>query len=806
MKNDRQFVIVTVLIALWVCLGANSPAAPGNVDLSFDPGSRVNDFVYAMAHQPDGKIIIGGLFTSPRTLIARLNANGSVDTNFNVGTGANGIVYSMALQPDGKIVIGGAFTRINGVSRNRIARLNVDGSLDVTFDPGLGADDRVRSVALQSNGKVVIGGDFFEVNQFGRLRIARLNANGSVDTTFDPGTGADEEVFSVVPQPDGRVLIGGYFLNVNDVPRNYIARLNSNGSVDDSFDPGAGPDLDVDSIALQSDGKVVIGGGFAMVNGFIRGCVARLHPDGSVDESFDPGLGADFHVGTVVIQTDGKVIATGNFGSFNGVPRNNVVRLNTDGAVDSSFDPGNGADGGVYAAAIQSGKVTLGGAFKLVNGFARNYIVRLSAAGAVDAGFNANTGADYPVSAIAQDAAGKVFVGGYFSEINSLPRAHVARLEANGHVDLTFEPGLGANNRVLCILPQPDGKALIGGIFTSFNGTNRSRIARLNADGQLDLNFNGGSGPNGDVLAIAQQEDGKVVIVGEFSAVDGTDRGRVARLTSAGTVDLDFNTSIGANGTVTSVAAQSDGKVIVGGDFTLINGTNRNRIARLNSDGTVDPAFNSTNGANGRVECLVVQPDGKVIIGGQFTSVNGISRARMARLNGNGSLDLGFNPGADGIVLSVALHSDGKVLMGGDFFSVSGVSRPHIARLNASGGLDTFFNPGVGANDTVSALAFQRDGKALASGFFNMMNGVGRSFLARLEGDLPRPQLTVTRSGNSVLISWPVTFTNFTLERSADSHAVQWNTSSIPAALIGAQWVVTNSLVLGSEFFRLRSF
>ena len=169
----QQFTIA--LLGFWIASIFNSFASPGDVDLSFNPGDRVNDYVYAVAAQADGKLIIGGLFTSPRTLIARLNTNGSVDTNFNVGSGANGIIYSIAVQPDGKIIVVGAFSRINGVSRNRIARLNVDGSLDATFDPGAGADGRIRSVALQSNGRILIAGDFYEVNQTSRVRVARLN-------------------------------------------------------------------------------------------------------------------------------------------------------------------------------------------------------------------------------------------------------------------------------------------------------------------------------------------------------------------------------------------------------------------------------------------------------------------------------------------------------------------------------------------------------------------------------------------------------------------------------------------------------
>ena len=806
MKRDIWLTLTLALLAVLALADLDLLAAPGDVDLTFNPGLRVNDYVYAVAAQADGKVIIGGLFTSPRTLISRLNTNGTVDTNFFVGTGANGIIYSMAVQTDGKIVLGGAFTKINGVDRNRIARLNTDGTLDLGFDPGTGVDGRIRSVALQSNGKVLIGGDFFEVNQILRVRIARLNSNGSVDETFDPGNGADEEVFSVVPQPDGKILVGGYFLNIHDTARNFIARLNSNGTVDDGFDPGGGADLDVDCIALQADGKVVIGGGFGSVNGYSRGRVARLNTDGSVDEEFDPGLGADFHVSAIRVQTDGKIIVGGNFGSFNGIPRSNIVRLNTNGGVDGSFDPGNGADGGVYSVALQGNNLFLGGAFRLINGATRNYIARLKGNGSVDESFNSNTGADYPVLAIAQSTNGKILMGGYFSTVGAFSRNHIARLESDGSLDMTFNSGLGADNRVTSIAALSNGKSLIGGLFNSFNGTNRGRFARLNTDGQLDLTFNSGTGANGDVLSVAVAPEEKTVIVGDFTMVNGTNRARVARLNADGSVDASFNATNAANLSVRCVAVQSDGKVVIGGDFTLVDGVPRNRIARLNTDGKLDMTFNPGVGANATVESVAMQGDGKIILGGQFTSVGGTNRVRVARLNANGAVDPVFNPGADGFVLSVAVHSDGKILLGGDFFSVSGVPRIHVARLKIDGALDADFNPGSGANDSVNVVAFQSDGKALVGGFFNTINGIGRSSIARLEGDLPRPSLTIVNGDHAVLTSWPGTFTNFTLQTTTDcAQTNSWSNVALPPSLVGGRWVVTNTTAGSAKFFRLRS-
>ena len=147
--------------------------------------------------------------------VARLNSSGSLDTGFNPGAGANSTVYSVALQPDGKAITVGDFTSVNGVSRNRIARLNADGSLDVSFNPGTGASNTLYSVAVQPDGRVAIGGDFVGINGVNLSRIALLHPDGSVDTRFSPGGGGlNGTVSSAALQGDGRLLIGGGFTSV----------------------------------------------------------------------------------------------------------------------------------------------------------------------------------------------------------------------------------------------------------------------------------------------------------------------------------------------------------------------------------------------------------------------------------------------------------------------------------------------------------------------------------------------------------------------------------------------------------------
>jgi uncharacterized delta-60 repeat protein len=338
---------------------------------------------------------------------------------------ADGAVYSIALQSDGKILIGGDFTSVGGTPRNHIARLNPDGSVD-TFDPN--ANNTVRSIAIQSDGKILIGGDFTNVGGTARNHIARLNPDGSVDTTFDPD--ANGTVFSIAVQSDGKILIGGAFttLNGGTITRRRIARLNPDGSVD-TFDPNA--DNTVRSIAVQLDGKILIGGDFTTLNGgtITRRRIARLNPDGSVD-TFDPN--ANNTVRSIAIQSDGKILIGGDFITVGGTARKYIARLNSDGSVDTTFDPN--ANGPVHSIAVQSdGKILIGGDFTTLNGgtITRRRIARLNPDGSVDT-FDSN--ANNTVRSIAIQSDGKILIGGDFTTLNNgtippTPRNHIARLK-----------------------------------------------------------------------------------------------------------------------------------------------------------------------------------------------------------------------------------------------------------------------------------------------------------------------------------------------------------------------------------------
>ncbi len=487
--------------------GSNDPTFNSS-DSGFGYGDGADLPVLTTAVQSDGKILIGGTFFSYNAanvkFLTRLDAYGRRDTNF-IST-ATGVIYSIAIQGDGIIIVGGQFSSYNGTGRNNIARLNGDGTLDTGFDPGTGTDGAIKTCSFQSDGKIIIGGEFTTYNGEGRNNIARLNADGTLDVGFNPGTGTDGDVKTSSLQSDGKIVIGGQFANYNGTGRNNMARLNADGTLDAGFSQGTGPNDIVYTAVVQIDGTIIIGGNFSTYNGTSRSKICRINPNGTVDGTFSPGVGPSATVTSTATQGDGKIIIVGNFSAVGATPRNRIARLNIGGSLDASFNPGAGANKEIETSSLQSD--------------------------------------------------GKIIIGGNFSEFDGTPLNHIGRIDSNGAADFLFNPSTGANSSVLTTAIQNDGKVIIGGFFTGYNGKLKDHIARLNPDGTLDNGFDAGNGLISAVYAIAIQSNGKI-IVGGYS---GNTTNTINRLNADGTIDASFNRGAGADRGIYSMALQTDGK------------------------------------------------------------------------------------------------------------------------------------------------------------------------------------------------------------------------------------------------------
>jgi uncharacterized delta-60 repeat protein len=344
-------------------------------------------------------------------------------------------VSPLALQADGKILIGGGFTTVSNISRVRLARLNPDGVLDTTFNPPA-ISDSLYAIAIQPDGKILIGGDFTTLGPQTCYAIGRLNPNGTRDTTFSthvleppPFTTITARIQAIVVQPDGKIIIGGRFSANGGPVGSYISRLNTNGTLDSSFTRGisGGP---ITTLALQTDGKILVGGLFSTANGLNRPRLARLNGDGTTDSSFfaEMDVTAAPIVLTLAVQPDQRILVGGYFNSVGGQPRTNLARLNPDSGLDNGFNPGvTGVNSTVYSLQVQAdGNILVAGIFTGLGGAPRERLGRLLPDGSVDAAFTCAANLD--VYGLALQADGKVLAGGFFTQLAGQNRGYVGRL------------------------------------------------------------------------------------------------------------------------------------------------------------------------------------------------------------------------------------------------------------------------------------------------------------------------------------------------------------------------------------------
>ncbi len=371
----------TVLVSnAWGCAVSSPARFLSNLN-AFNPGAGASSsIVYTAVGQTDGKIVVGGTFAtlagSARNYVGRLNPDGTLDSSLGVSPVSH--VAALAMQPDGKILMGGYFKTLNGLTIKRIARLNADGSLETAFNPSIntpGSDySSVRAIAVLTNQQILVGGDFTAISGVTRRNFGRINAAGSLDTSY--ALDADGYVLCIALQPDGKVLLGGSFTTLGGQTRNHIARLNADCSLDYLFAPGA--DGAVNAIAVQADGKILVGGQFSTLAGRSRSNLGRLNADGTVDDSFNPG--ANGPVNSLVVQPDTRIIAGGTFSTLGGQSLYNLGLLNPDGTVDARFRPWiTGSSVAVNTMVLQSDKnLVVGGRFDSVDGIGRTNLCRLS--------------------------------------------------------------------------------------------------------------------------------------------------------------------------------------------------------------------------------------------------------------------------------------------------------------------------------------------------------------------------------------------------------------------------------------------
>ncbi|MEW6157485.1 MAG: hypothetical protein AB1813_08640 [Verrucomicrobiota bacterium] len=711
--------------------------ADGSVDLSFNAGRPID--ILSVAVQTDGKTLAAGRFTSFNRLnrrgLVRLNPNGEMDTGFNSGTGPSGTVRCVTVQPDGRILIGGEFLTFNGVSRRGIARLNSDGSLDLSFDPEGGARGWVYCVAAREDGKLLLGGDFTTFAGVSANRIVQLDSSGKVDATFNVGAGADSVVHSITIQQNGQILVMGEFTRFNNAIRNRIARLDPNGNLDLPFNSGSGPSGPVFFAIPQKDGYIVIGGGFTRISGKRSPRLARLEPNGTLDPTFDVGLGA-LGVSAGVLQGETKCLIVGGFSHYAGDIQTAIARIHLSNAPPTiprilsqpshatvkEASPTNFAvtvrgskpiayqwfrqDGVVAATPRMQGandrELTLGspvvsdtGAYSVLvsnpAGSVRSEQAVLSVwldparPGSIDSSFYLGP-VDAAVRTLIKLPNGQLIIGGDFKNINGTPKAGLARAHANGTLDDAFVPKIGGNVEALAL--QGNGGLLVGGRLAEEGSAPKSCIFRLTADGAIDSSFSAVMREGAVIAQILAQPDGRILVAGLIPLQDTAPFHCLVRLESNGALDLSFSTPARTTSLESCIELQPDGKILLGGRLMIPN-LNNPGLVRLLQDGRLDPTFPVQNWQQRFVTNLELDSQERIVVIGDFEK-------HIARLLPDGSDDPTFLPAnisrhPTGFFQGLAIQPDGRILVNASA-TQDRISREGFVRLNSDGSIDALFD------------------------------------------------------------------------------------------------------------------
>ena len=741
-------------------------AQAGSLDLSFgtmgkvvtnfsDLGGR-NEFAQATAIQGDGKIVVVGHdYNSNLTLVFRFNTDGNLDASFsNDGLSVCYGIYAldMAIQTDGKIVLAG---------HDRIARLNTNGSLDTSFDGDgkqITAGVDISTVSIQIDGKIVVAGTIRDSSLYTKsyFALARYNINGGLDSAFD-GDGklttsigiSYDYINAMAIQPDGKIVVAGSSYNGTDRDDYALARYNTDGKLDSTFDndgklttTNGSSDDDIKAVVIQPDGKIVVAGS-SRTGGNMDFGLARFNTDGSLDVTFDgdgkltTDVGStEDYINAMAIQDDGKIIVAGYTKS--GYYDFALARYNSDGSLDITFDADgivtttfiDGSPDFIAAMALQSnGKIFVAGSSFIGNNddFA---LARYNINGSLDETFHGDGkrtigvgGLNDVIGTMAIQTDSKIVVAGI-----SGPDFALARYNSNGTLDASFDgdgkltTSIGSSNDVINAMAiQPDGKIVVAGYTQDGSNSYKFALARYNTNGSLDITFDGDGklttafGGWADIAnSLVLMPDGKIVAAG-YGNSSGSWDFTLARYNTDGSLDVTFDgdgkltTSVGLSDAINAMAVQPDGKIVVAGSsFNYDVRRDKFALARYNTDGSLDITF----GADGRVTTsigiyddipydLAIQADGKIVVVGQSRNADFYNHFAVVRYNSNGSLDTGFD--GDGkltttfgahpsYAYSVDTQNNGKILVAG-LCVVNGRHTDFgIIRYNSNGSLDVSFD------------------------------------------------------------------------------------------------------------------
>lgn len=357
-----------------------------------------------------------------------------------------------------------------------------------------------------------------------------------------------------------------------------------------------------------------------------------------VDYGFMPTL-VSIQVNKVLVQPDGKILVGGSFTNYAGSGRDNLVRLNSDGTVDTTFCVYYSPNNAVYDIGLmQDGRIVICGNFVQYGPTQCSFVVRLQPDGMLDNTFSVQPNTiNNPINALEIQDDEKVVIGGDFFICYGHSQPHITRLEYGGAVDTSFHMGTGFNNPVRDLMLLPDQRIMCGGDFIMYQGQLSLGICLVNPDGSQDTSFHTTNAFNSNgtasIHALARQADGKILAGGYFCYYNSQSiPGAIARLNMDGTRDAGFTSPLYPYSMVNAIAIQADSQIVMGGYFAAshynspFTGLGPEKIARLNLNGSLDTSFHvgtAFQNGNDAVLTLAIQPDTKIVVGGYFTYFDG---------------------------------------------------------------------------------------------------------------------------------------------------------------------------------------
>lgn len=729
----------------------------GSLDATFTApvfSSVINDILPL----PNGQTLVGGFFTTvggiSRYGVARLNANGSLDENFNLGI--NFFVQSLGLGTGGKYYLGG--TQGSGLKRYL-----ANDTLDPNFVPvaigGGGINGYVWAIRENGDGTMFVA---HQLSAGGTLyRLSKLNVvDGSATSGFTSPV-LSWNIYDWDFLPDGRIVIGGRFTKISDTTCNRVAILLPDGSWDTSFDVGAGPNNYVFGVKYL-EGRILAWGQFSQVNGVDQSGVARFNLDGSNDPSFVVGSGGG-PVNSMLLATDADFLLLGQFNTFNGIPRKYVAKLiHGPGAV--GFEPtsysvieGNPTVeltvrryGSADEAASVHYETADGTALADTDYTAKNGLLTWSAGDASDRNISITllnnaivenprtfqVDLTDPTGNVLPAASASVTMLDDDTPVSFTTQPVGASLLTGDNLSLTgaatsptpmtyqwYRNGVPVSGATSTTLDIPTVALSDAGLYVlvatnaagSFN-SNAAQVIIAAKSGRIMVGQATTGRPifsNNQAQAIVALDDGGALVGGSFTTNVGNNinQSYLIRIRPDGSTDTSF--SLAVNSTVFSLLRQPDGKILVAGNFSSPSG----RLMRLNADATLslDTSFNTNVGSaisvSGNVSDLALDSLGRV-----YACTNAGNPSAIYRFAADGTPDSGYSVTANSSILAIAVQNDDNVLASGSFTQIASSSVSRFARLNTDGTRDTSFTSGLGGSAGVNDLLVLKDGRIFVAG------------------------------------------------------------------------------------------